>query len=107
METLELPEELTLALRQSIEKRGIEGTIQRLRLPGRPDKIGEILNLWEYPGSETNRIIRVYARIADLSKSSRYRLYKKAKYDLRVLIDKIEKGVPLTEIISLDDLRDS
>jgi len=49
MEYLKKSKELELVLKKSIERRGLEETIERLRIRGRPNEIEKILHLWRYP----------------------------------------------------------
>ncbi len=104
MGEFELTEELRSALKESIEKRGLEGTIHRLMVPEARDDIQTILHLWNYPGDINLKKARVLPLIYRLSLSLRRQLYNKADPLLKEIVEQVSEGAKITDIISLDDL---
>jgi len=102
---MEFDKELLDVLEKSVQERGREATISRLRLPTKVSDVDQILYYWSYKGDQAIRVARVYLKISELSESSTRKLYEQADDELRVIIDKIRKDIPLLNIISIDQVK--
>lgn len=101
---MEFDKELLDVLEKSVQERGREATISRLRIPRKLSDVDQILYLWSLKGYQTIRVARVYLKIRDLSESSTRKLYEQADDELKIVIDKIRNGNPLSDIIPIGEL---